>query len=79
MEDYDIKNFMEINIKKTKVMLFNPKRCNIDFLPQIRLNGDLLDVVSELRLVGTILSDNLSWEKNTDSFIRRAYAKIWII
>ena len=37
MTEYANKNFMEINIKKTKVLLFNKKRRRIDFLPTTKL------------------------------------------
>ena len=34
---------------------------------------------TDLRLVGLILLDDLTWKANTDSLIKRAYAKLWII
>ena len=53
-------------------MLFNPKRRKVDFYPNIRLNGDRLEVTPQMRLVGLILSDDLTWKANTDSLIKRA-------
>ena len=76
--EYARKNFMKINIKKTKVLLFNPARRRIDFQPDIKLDGKILDVIDQIRLVGFVLTDDLSWHKNTDSLVSRAYAKMWI-
>ena len=38
-----------------------------------------MDVTDQLRLVGLVITDNLSWRANTDSMIRRAFAKLWIL
>ena len=65
--EYARKHFMKINIKKTKVVMFNPSRRGIDFQPVIKLDGNVLDVIEQVRLVGFILSDDLSWKNNTDS------------
>ena len=53
-------NFMEINKKKTKVLLFNPRRRGLDFQPEVKLEGEILDVIQQIRLVGLILTDDLS-------------------
>ena len=67
---------MEINVKKTKTLLFNKKARSIDFLPRTKLREQILEVVSDIRLVGLVIGDNLSWTKNTDSIIKRAYTKL---
>ena len=79
MVEYAKANFMTINRKKTKVLLFNPKRRNIDFQPEVKVQGELLEVVEQTRLVGLIISDDLKWKANTASLVKRAYAKIWIL
>ena len=40
---------------------------------------ELLDVVKQTRLVGLIISDDLKWKANTESLVKKAYAKIWIL
>ena len=60
-------------------MLFNPPRRHLDFFPKIKLSDDILEVVESMRLVGLIISDDLSWEQNTDSMVKRAYSKLWIL
>ena len=70
---------MEINVKKTKTLLFNKKARSINFLPRMKLREQILEVVSDFRLVGLVISDDLSWTKNSDNIIKRAYAKLWMI
>ena len=72
MSSYPTANHMVINEKKTKVMLFNPRRRSIDFFPEITLNDRTLDVVPYLRLVSVTLTDDLTWVKNTDNMVSRA-------
>ena len=62
-----------------KVVLFNPKKRGIDFLPKVWLDGILLEVLEQLWLFGFVISDDLSWKKNTDSLVSRAFTKVWII
>ena len=70
---------MGINKKKTQVMMFNKSR-KWDFPPEIRFNdGTLLDVISETKLVGVMITDNLSWHKNTLYICQKARQKLWIL
>ena len=78
-ENYSIANKMVINKKKTQVMMFNKSR-KWDFPPEIRFNdGTLLDVISETKLVGVMITDNLSWHKNTLYICQKARQKLWIL
>ncbi len=43
------------------------------------MGGQTLEVVNQIRLVGLELTDDLTWTKNTQSLVRRAYAKIWML
>ena len=72
-------HFTKINKKKTKVLVFSPCRGGLDFQPQMKLNGEVHEVLQQIRLMGLILTDNLSWRSNTDMLVKRVYAKLWII
>ena len=72
-------NYMQINKKKTKVILFNPRRRTLDFQPEVRLGSETLEVVNQLRLVGLEIADDLTWHRNTQSLVRRAFSKVWIL
>ena len=72
INQHAIENEMQINLDKSKVILFNP--CNsIDFMPKIELNGSELDLVEKIKLLGIVIRSDLKWSDNTDNMIKRAY------
>ena len=78
-EEFVAENNLVINKQKTKVMLFNKSR-KWDFPPQLQFNDDTpLEYISETKLVGVILSDNLSWHKNTLYICQKAREKLWVL
>ena len=70
---------MKVNPKKTKIILFNKSR-KFDFPPELKLSGGgFLEVVPDVKLVGVIVDQRLSWQKNTDYICNKATQKLWII
>ena len=61
---------MVLNQKKTKVMLFNFTD-NHKFTTTLALNGENLEVVSQAKLLGVIISNNLKWDKNTEFLVKK--------
>ena len=60
-------------------MLFNNAR-KFDFPPELTFDdGTPLEVISEVKLVGIILSNNLKWQKNTEYITKKAMKKMWIL
>ena len=78
-EKFTVENKMKINPQKTKIISFNKSR-KYDFPPELRLsNGEILEVVKEVKLVGVVVDKTLSWQKNTDYICKRAIQKLWTI
>ena len=75
---YTEEHQMEINIRKSKVMLFNPHR-RYDFMPDIQINNQPLEVVEKTKLLGIILTSNLKWSENTKNLTSRAYSRLWTL
>ena len=72
-------NRMIINKKKTKVISFNKSK-KWDFPPELTFsNGSQLECISETKLVGVMLSEDLSWHKNTQYICQKAKQKLWIL
>ena len=69
---------MKINQKKTKTMLFNFTH-NYQFMTRLVLNGENVEVVSETKLLGTVISDDLTWNINTAYMVRRANARMVLL
>ena len=77
-QKYASDNHMKLNVGKTKLMLFNPCK-NKDFMPDIMVEGCRVDLVEEFKLLGVVLSSNLSWHANTDYIVKRCNGKLWVL
>ena len=78
-EKFTDENKMKLNSKKTKVILFNKSR-KWDFPPEMAFSdGQNLEVVSEMKLVGVVLTDDLRWTKNTEYICQKAMERMWIL
>ena len=79
LEKYCSEHKMQINSKKTKAMLFNSKRKS-DFHPQIFLqDGNEIEVVENIKLLGVIISNDMKWNLNTKHIITKAYKRMWML
>ena len=77
-KEYAQKNNMKINYKKTKVILFNP--CTLtDFMPEVVIDDNELEVVDEIRLLGLIIRSDLKWISNTANIVAKANKRLWIL
>ena len=77
-EKYAQKNKMQVNYRKTKLMVFNPGKSR-DFLPRFTFNRMELDVVEEIKLLGVIIRNDLSWGPNTNFIVQKANRKLWCL
>ena len=78
LEKYAEENEMQINSDKTKFMLFNPTE-KYDCIPEFEMDGKLIETEEEMRILGLVLRNDLKWRSNTDSMVRKAYSRIWMI
>ena len=77
-EEYAKENKMEVNCRKTKLMLFNPCQTR-DFSPKFELSGQPIEVVEESKLLGIVIRSDLSWSSNTEYMVSRANKKLWFL
>ena len=75
---YAENNEMKINIKKTKLMIFNNGR-NMDFMPDMKLEGNQIEVVEEMRILGLIIRSDMKWSSNSEHIVKRAFNKLWTL
>ena len=59
-------------------MIFNFTR-NFQFNTRLYLNENLLEEVKETRLLGVVLTNNLTWHANTASLEKRCYQRMLIL
>ena len=68
---WTINNKMMLNPKKTQNMIFNFSKQS-QFTTEIILKGEKLETVKETRLLGTIITDDLKWRRNTEYLAKKA-------
>ena len=68
---------MKLNEDKSQYMVFS--RSNTEFATRLTMNGNTLDRVEEVKLVGVWITTYLDWEKNTQELCRRAYARVTML
>ena len=78
IEEHARTNQIKIDQKKTKLMLFNTS-IKYDFEPHIEVNGEQLKVVSKIKFLGVIVTDNLKWIENTAFITKKDFCGIWIL
>ena len=75
---WTIKQKMMLNEKKTKTMIFNYTH-KYQFTTRLCVNDKPLEVINSTRLLGTIIQDNLGWDKNTAEIVRKANARMELL
>ena len=69
---------MKINADKTKYMIIN--FCHsTQFTTRLHVEKTLIDQVREVKLLGVLLTENLTWEANTDMIVKKAYKRMCIL
>ena len=63
---------MILNQKKTKNMIFNFSK-NHQFQIRLNENKENIDVVDKFKLLGTIITNDLKWNKNTEYLTKKAW------
>ena len=78
ISQWTVDNEMKLNESKSKMMIFNRTK-NYQFSTRVHLNGTLLETVTETRLLGTIITTDLSWHKNSESLTKKGYQRMLIL
>ena len=69
---------MQLNPTKTKLMLFNPAKA-YDFLLAFPMHNEEIELIEKTKLLGVVLSSDMSWSSNTEYLVSRCNNKIWIL
>jgi hypothetical protein len=71
-------NKMKLNVKKSNLMIFNYTN-NYQFGTNLKLNDKTIEVLQETKLLGTIITNDLKWTKNTDYLVKKGNARMRIL
>ena len=69
---------MKLNEEKSKGMIFNFSKKS-QFSTRLEMNDTILETVKQTKLLGLIVSENLSWRENTDNIVRKGNTRLTII
>ena len=72
------KNKMVINEDKCNIITFNFSSSNIE-PNNLRLNGNLLNSVSKITLLGVIITDDLQWKENNTNICQKVNRKFFLL
>ena len=61
---------MKVNKEKTKVIVFNFTH-NYQFSTRLYLEGALLEMVDQVKLLGTIIKSDMTWWENTNFITKK--------
>ena len=53
-------NKLSLNVKKTKLLIFHPKKTKLDYSVKFKLNGKRLNPISTVKYLGILLDEHLS-------------------
>ena len=69
---------MIINEKKTKTMIINFTE-NFKFTTRLKLKNENVDVVNSTKLLGIMVQDDLKWDTNTATIVKKANARMELL
>ena len=69
---------MRLNEAKTKNIIFNFSK-KYQFTTELSVNDNKIEIVNETRLLGTILTSDLKWDKNTKEIVKNAYKRMQLL
>ena len=78
IQSYASNNKMKLNLKKTKMILFNPSK-KYDFLPNVQIQENEIESVEEIKLLGVVLRSDMKWSSNTDLMAEKSYKRLWVL
>ena len=69
---------MKLNLKKTKIMAFNFSK-DKKFSTDIKLRSETIETMKETKLLGTIITDDLKWNKNTENIVKESNKRMQLL
>ena len=69
---------MVISEKKTKAMIFNFTE-NYQFTTRLELKGKNIEVVDNMKILGTIVDNKLSWDANCKNIIQKINSRMQLL
>ena len=68
--DWCMENDLELNVNKTKEVIIDFRKSSTTPEP-LTIDGQTVEQVSSFRFLGTLISEDLGWDSNTNSIIKK--------
>ena len=78
INDWTVKQKMQINEKKTKCMIFNYTN-KYQFTTRLTINDKPVEILESTRLLGTVIQNDLGWNMNTAELVKKANARMELL
>ena len=78
INDWTKNRKMKLNCKKTKSMIFNFSK-NHQFTTNLEVEGKNIEIVKEAKLLGTIITNKLTWDRNTEEITKQAFKRMQLL
>ena len=60
-------------------MIFN-QAMSVDVVPEVKLDdGNIIEIVDEIKLLGVIIRSDLKWQANTKNIISKCFPRMWLL
>ena len=59
-------------------MIFNFSK-KYQFITKLKVNNNDIDMVSETKLLGTVITDRLTWDRNTEELVKKGYKRMQLL
>ena len=78
IEKWTANQKMKLNTKYTKNMIFNFSKKH-KFSTQLSIKNETVELIKETKLLGTYITDDLKWNKNTKEIVKKAYMRMQLL
>ena len=68
-------NFLELNVSKTKELIIDFRK-NKSVICPVVINGDVVEVVSNYKYLGTVIDNKLNFSDNTDRIYKKCQSRL---
>ena len=71
-------SFLELNVKKTKELVFDERSEKSDFVP-IKISNEKVEVVETFKYLGTIIDSKLNFSDNADMIFKKCQQRLFLL
>ena len=72
------KNYLNLNVSKTKELIFDFRKCPKQNIP-LSINNHNVEITSEYKYLGTIIDDKLLWSHNCTNVYSKVQQRIYFL